>query len=72
TTDLNKLKCHYDFPLKRNIEEGIQFNLCAKAIFLWKNKSDTLSICKLEDYKIVTFEEIEKLEAIWRINNKKA
>lgn len=67
-----KLKCAYDFPLKKNVEEGIQFNLCAKALFLFVKNSDTLSLNKLVDYKISSFEDVEILEKKWRIKNKKA
>lgn len=55
-------------------ENGTVFNIYCETggSFLWKNRSDTLSICKLKNYKIVNFEEIEKLEKQWRIDNKKA
>jgi hypothetical protein len=67
-----KSRCVYNFPLKINIDEGIQFNLCAKAIFLYVKNADTLPINKLKNYKLSSLEEVEIIEKEWRKNNKKA
>jgi hypothetical protein len=67
------LNCKYDFELKKNVSNGIQFNLCSKAIFLYNTlSSDTLNLDKLKKYKISSFEEVEKQEKQWRVENKKA
>lgn len=55
--------CQYkDLKLKWFKKEGLQFNLCGKGVFLFKNaqKSDTLNILKLDDYPITTMEEVDQ------------
>tara|TARA_R110002111_G_scaffold252134_1_gene316781 strand:+ start:1954 stop:2397 length:444 start_codon:yes stop_codon:yes gene_type:complete len=55
-------------------KEGIQFNFCAKEIFLnTKNmQKDTLCLWHLKDYKITKIEELNKLEKKWRTDNEEA
>jgi hypothetical protein len=48
--------------LKINIDEGIQFNLCASNISVCKKNADTLPINKLKNYKLSSLEEVEILE----------
>lgn len=67
-------KCPRNMKFYKEDEKGIVFNIFCETggSFLWQNKSDTLSICKLKNYTTVSFEEVEKLEKQWRIDNKEA
>jgi len=66
-------KCPGDQKFYYDREEGTVFNLyCDKGgSFLWKSKSDTLSISCLQNYKVSSLEEIEVLEKQWRKKNRK-
>ncbi|NRT17185.1 hypothetical protein HNP99_003564 [Flavobacterium sp. 28A] len=66
--------CPRNMKFYKEDESGIVFNIFCETggSFLWQNKSDTLSICKLKNYNTISFEEVEKLEKQWRIDNKKA
>lgn len=60
--------------MKINMKKGIQFNLCGNVIFFYNNseKSDTLCIKYLNNYKITKTEDIDKLKKSWYIKNKSA
>jgi hypothetical protein len=81
---IKKTTIYIEFKFEKNcsrkqkffyeIQNGIVFNLfCEKSgSFLYTNKSDTLPINKLTNYKISALEDVEILEKKWRIKNKKA
>ncbi len=54
--------------LKKERKEGVQFNLCGKAIFLHPTnvQVDTISNTNLEEYTFATIENIETLVHKWR------
>lgn len=81
---IKKKTIYIEFKIEKNclreqkffykLQNGTVFNLfCEKdGSFLYKEKADTLSICKLKNYKLSSLEEVEILEKEWRKNNKKA
>jgi len=54
--------------LKVKKKEGIQFNLCGKAVFLspLKHQPDTIDNKYLNDYPITRLEDIDKIVANWQ------
>lgn len=58
--------------LKRIKKEGIQFNLCKKAVLINTDKMirDTISSSSINDYKITNIGELDNLEKAWRNTNK--
>ena len=54
--------------LKWKKRNGIQFNLCGKAIFIYpeNEKSDTLAIKHLKNYNISKIDDLDSLMSYWR------
>jgi len=66
--------CPKNMKFYNSDENGTVFNIFCETggSFLYNNKSDTLSICKLKNYTTISFKDIEKLETQWRMDNKEA
>jgi hypothetical protein len=78
---IEKKTIYIEFKIEKNclreqkffyeLQNGTVFNLfCEKdGSFLNEKKADTLSICKLKNYKLSSLEDVEILEKKWRKNN---
>jgi len=66
-------KCPYEsiVTFKDPKEEGIQFNLCGKALLLFPSeaRADTLSIENLKKVPFVKTTDVKNLVAMWREDN---
>ena len=66
-------KCPYEsiVTFKDPKEEGIQFNLCGKALLLFPSeaRADTLSIENLKKVPFVKTTDVKNLVAMWRKDN---